>query len=95
MYDTHIQDMTNKITKALNLTENQAATVQKSIKEYWEDRIALTWTTEDVIETAKDMDITLTNNQAREILEETLRGHDADIGVNWEVLRTRIADLKV
>ena len=86
----HVRDMTNNIAKALKLTKNQTLKVQKTIEDYWADRMALTWTSADVIETAKTMDIKLTNDQAREILADTLHGHDADLGVNWEVLRTRI-----
>lgn len=51
------------------------------------DSIAIFWSIEDVQEVAKH----LTDDQAREVLETAKWGHDATIGISWDVLQT-IAD---
>lgn len=44
------------------------------------------WHTEDVIEYAKDMGHEITEDQAVEILHRMARRHDANVGINWEVI---------
>lgn len=46
------------------------------------DTISITWGISDVKEVRPD----LTDKQAREVLSEAKRKHDASIGINWEVL---------
>ena len=52
------------------------------------DSIAIFWSIEDVQEVARH----LTDDQAREVLETAKRRHDANVGINWEVLET-VADI--
>ena len=47
-----------------------------------EDTIALHWSTEDVMQQCN----WLTKDQARDVLHECLHGHDASIGLNWDVI---------
>jgi hypothetical protein len=54
------------------------------------DQISIVWCTEDVLHTAKEMDIELTTDQAREILGLLDRKHDAEIGINWDVISSMI-----
>jgi len=51
-----------------------------------ENTIALYWTIDDVISTSASRDIILTKKQAREVLDEVLRNHDANYGVSWDTL---------
>ena len=53
--------------------------------------IALFWSSVDVIETAKNSGFKLTEDQAKDILQIVDKRHDANIGVDWEVLDTHIA----
>lgn len=46
-------------------------------------QIAVVWSTEDVLEVRPD----LTKDQAWQVLQATRRGHDATLGINWDVLR--------
>lgn len=52
--------------------------------------IAILWDIDDVIMSAKDMDVELTEEQAIDILGEVDHRHDANIGVNWEFIRCLI-----
>jgi hypothetical protein len=48
-----------------------------------EDQIAIIWYVEDVQQERPD----LTDEQAREVLRQCKRHHDACIGINWDVIR--------
>lgn len=52
-----------------------------------QDFIELKWCTEDVLDVRKD----LTEEQARQVLHEVKRRHNASVGVNWDVIKI-IAD---
>lgn len=54
-----------------------------------QDFIIITWHISDVQEIRPD----LTDEQAREVLFAAKRNHDANEGINWEVLRTHAAFL--
>jgi precorrin-6B methylase 2 len=47
------------------------------------DTIFIEWSIEDVIEVAKQQKMRVTNKQAREVLSNIERHHDASLGVNW------------
>ena len=55
-----------------------------------EDFISLRWYVTDV----QALDSSLTDNDAREILARVKISHDADVGVNWEVIQFHIDDYK-
>jgi hypothetical protein len=52
------------------------------------DNIAIFWGTEDVQQVAPH----LTDEEAREVLNVANRRHDANMGINWDVLES-IADM--
>jgi hypothetical protein len=47
-----------------------------------DNQIALHWTTEDVMQQCN----WLTKKQAQDVLHACLHGHDASIGLNWDVI---------
>jgi len=57
-------------------------------EEETEDSIAVRWSIDDVKSIRED----LTDDQAREVLHQADRRHDAEVGINWDVLRIH-ADL--
>lgn len=48
------------------------------------------WTTDDVIETGKNIGVDITEDQAKEIFDLLGRRHDAEIGVNWDMIEAVI-----
>jgi hypothetical protein len=48
--------------------------------------IEIKWSTEDVLMQADAMDIELTEEQADDILDSLENKHDANIGINWDVI---------
>lgn len=56
--------------------------------------ITITWSTEDVLTRAEELEIDITEEQADQILEKMDREHDATIGINWDVIDTYLYDIK-
>jgi hypothetical protein len=48
--------------------------------------IKITWTTDDIWDVAEEHDITLSESQADAILGIVGDSHDANIGINWDVI---------
>ena len=55
--------------------------------------IHIGWSTEDVLQRAKDNDVKITEDEANSILLEMQRDYDADVGINWETIDVYIDDL--
>ena len=55
------------------------------------DAIALIWQVDDVTSLAIDMGVELSDQEARDILWEAARRHDANEGISWIVLETLIS----
>lgn len=54
--------------------------------------IEIKWNTDDVMDKAYHMEVTLSEIEADEILDNIYRTHDASIGVNWDVIEYHIED---
>ncbi len=52
--------------------------------------LTITWFAMDIME----MDDTLTLDQAYRVLEYLSKNHDANVGINWEVITDAIAVIK-
>jgi hypothetical protein len=50
------------------------------------DEISITWHFADI----QEIDDSLTNDEARQILQSIKNNHDANIGINWEVIESWI-----
>jgi uncharacterized protein YjaG (DUF416 family) len=66
---------------------------EKALKEYWRERIAISWCIEDVLGRAEDRDIELTEDQALDVLSAMESGHDCEIGINWNVIDFHIDEV--
>ena len=51
------------------------------------------WHTNDIIETAKDMEIDLTSKQVKEVMEQLENTHNAEIGINWDTIENAINEV--
>ncbi|NJM68690.1 MAG: hypothetical protein HC851_25025 [Acaryochloris sp. RU_4_1] len=59
------------------------------LQEYWTDQIADIWHIMDV----KERSPSLTDDQARAVLARVMDTHDANYGINWEILDANISAL--
>ncbi len=48
------------------------------------------WDADDIMSVAENMDIELTEDQIREVMEVIVKSHDANIGINWDVIGSAI-----
>ena len=99
MYDQHLMEMAMLTADAVvssvpsgtsrNSVVNELAERIKSMlqEDCWIDKIALTWTIDDVRCAIHEDGRKITKDQARNVLDRVLHKHDASIGVNWDVLR--------
>ena len=55
--------------------------------------ISVTWGVEDVQSQAKEEDIEVSVKEAISILKNIKREHDAEFGINWAEIRSKIYDL--
>jgi len=103
MYQHHLDDMADAIANKLSnvygdfdLDENGISDLCKHIRaalaEYWADKMALVWCGSDVLEQADELGITLSNEEAKNILDNILDHHDCEMGVSWLTLRCAIED---
>ncbi len=90
MYKHHIEAMAQGLVEAgLATDQNQ---VQLVLARYWEDKVAVVWTTDDVHSIQNDFDedeqiSSLTEEQAINVLQRAFDKHDANEGITWESLR--------
>lgn len=54
--------------------------------------ISIKWTVYDVLQRAGELDIPLSEEEAEIILENIFDQHDANIGVNWDVIDAAIIE---
>jgi hypothetical protein len=55
--------------------------------------IQIRWSTDDVLMKAEELDIELTEEQADIILGNIERYHDANVGINWDVIAYHIESI--
>ena len=54
------------------------------------NRLQSAWDVDDVLGQAEDLDIDITNEQALEILKKVRKYHNAEVGINWDVISVYI-----
>ena len=52
--------------------------------------ITITWHIDDVLSRAKETDMDITEEQAKDILQSIKHNHDASIGINWDVIDSHL-----
>lgn len=60
------------------------------IDEFGEPYAVVAWSVEDIFQHATEDGVRVTREQAIEVINRIVRGHDACIGINWEVISTII-----
>jgi uncharacterized protein YpuA (DUF1002 family) len=53
-------------------------------------KIQITWSTEDILFTAENMNVQLNEEEADTILDELDEHHDAQLGINWDIIENYI-----
>ncbi len=90
MYEHHIKNMASSLVEVGLATDQEQ--VELVLSQYWANKVAVVWTTEDVHSVQDDFDeneqtSSLTEEQAQSVLQKAFDKHDASEGITWESLR--------
>ncbi len=55
--------------------------------------ISISWSTNDVLMLADEMQVEITEEQAEEVLDRLVEFHDADVGINWGIIEFYIEEI--
>jgi len=106
MYEHHINEMTEAVMGAFEyaapvnedekkVQDEEREKIRKGIASCWEDKIAVSWSLEDVSSLAESMGVTLTEDEVAEVLHRVLHKFDANDGINWNVIEREIEWIKL
>lgn len=73
-------------SKRMVLTESVEETEITELVAPDPNTISIKWSAIDVKERAKQIEVEITDDQAKEVLSLMDNKHDANIGINWEVI---------
>lgn len=90
MYSHHLKDMIDLLVMKKIIQPDQSSEALAVLNAYWEDRIAITWSTGDILGQAKKLGIRITRKRAREILHRMLHHHDASQGISWNTINSEL-----
>jgi hypothetical protein len=82
MHDHFIDQMVRKLTPVLK-DPNRARSI---LKQFWNSKMALVWSVEDIHRAANERKRVLTPKEAVQILETLHEHHNPQLGVRWEDL---------
>lgn len=66
------------------------ARAERILENFWQDKMALVWDTEDVHRAANEIEVALTETEARELLHDLHQHHNAQYGLQWKDITDRI-----
>jgi len=86
MTDHSIRQMVNTLIDNNMIDKKNIHQSIYLLQNYWNDKVAHIWCTDDVITEAERNGITLTEYEALTILDAVGKNIDSNVGVNWDVL---------
>ncbi len=81
-----------QILKALAPVIKNQSEAKQLLEKYWQNKIALVWTTQQVHRAANEKLKALTETEAISILQSVFQKHDPQFGLCWENLTTAISE---
>ncbi len=93
MHDINIDEMINKLAADGIISDKDKPEAVESLKAHWEDKIAVIWCVDDVIERASERDLKLSRTTAIEVLNSMQRGHDCELGITWITIDCHIDNI--
>ncbi len=90
------KDLLNALNKARAVVKTNPQNQIKEAKEVLKKAgyISCFWHTDDITAYAESNDIKLTKKQVDKVRENIEKGHDANQGINWEVIAENIRIVK-
>jgi hypothetical protein len=90
MHEYQLEEMVETLIEAKLLDADFHTPAVEALRGYWSDKIADSWAIDDVLDLAKEHGHTLTDDEARQVLQITQSRKDASIGINWDVILTHL-----
>jgi len=90
MYEHHLKDMVELLAKKKVIKPEMKDAALGVLKSYWEDKIAVVWGAEDVVDYAKQQKKRISKAKANEILQDMLRHHDCEYGITWDTINANL-----
>lgn len=78
--------------KALKPAIKSQRKARQILEKYWQSKIALVWTVDEVHRAANERDLALTAIDARQILQRFFTSHNKQYGLQWSDLIELILD---
>ncbi|WCJ60704.1 hypothetical protein NXS98_06140 [Fontisphaera persica] len=88
MHHFIIQSMLQSLKPVLK----DKARAERLLECFWQDKIALVWDTEDVHRAANEIEVALTETEARELLHDLHEHHNPQYGLQWKDVTEQIRD---
>ena len=88
MEPINLQSLLQQLRPALKRYSKAAALLE----EYWKDKYAIVWSTNDVHRAANELEVALTEEQARQVLCKVCAAHNKQYGIKWEDFTDHITD---
>ncbi|NBU11781.1 MAG: hypothetical protein EBS84_22750 [Proteobacteria bacterium] len=85
-----MEQLITELITTLRPTLRSVRKAEHLLADYWADRIALIWTTENIHRAANENKTVFTEQQAREILRNLHRHHNPQYGLRWSDLAETI-----
>jgi hypothetical protein len=94
MYEHTIREQVEFLVKAKIISKRKSDKAVKELQDkYWHNKIAIVWDVEDVIEHAKNTNVTLTEDEALKILKDAEHNHDCSYGITWDTFQYYIDEI--
>ena len=106
MYEHHIDEMVEAVMCSLGyfppvnedekaVQEEEREKIREGLESCWVDKIAVSWSVEDVGSMAKEMGFKLTEKEKLDILNGILHDFDAGVGINWTIIDLAIQRMEM
>ena len=91
MYSHHLRDMLNLLASKHLIADDKIDEGMVILKGYWTDRIAVSWSAQDMIDRAKSQfGRRISKKKACEILQDILSHHDCEYGITWDTIDSHL-----
>lgn len=88
MRERYIEGMVRRLSPILK----DKSKAHRILKNYWSDKMALVWDTEDVYRAANEREVALTRKEAIQVLQDLHTHHNHQLGIKWEDVTAQIED---
>jgi len=89
MHAYMIEEMADAISQKLHIDNNKVLLV---LHHFWEDKIAITWHVQDMLNAALNVGKPITQADAGALLYSMFEDHDPDVGISWQTLEIELQE---